>query len=125
MFFRLPDGAARGGELAQCPPVEDHSDQRAAPRYVLELDLAEMLLDDLLDDGEAEPGALGAGGHIGLGHPRPLGGEADAGVGDLDRNLAPLLADGDADAILALAALALLALLLDRLDAVLDDVGQR
>ena len=59
--------------------------QRAAAGAVLELDLAEMLLDDLLDDGEAEAGALGAGGHIGLGHPRPLGRQADAGVGDLDR----------------------------------------
>ena len=27
---------------------------------------AAMLLDDLLHDGEAEPGALGAGGHVGL-----------------------------------------------------------
>src|SRR5436309_8649388 len=112
-------------QLGERVAIEDHPHQRAAAGRILELDLAEMLLDDLLDDGEAEPGALGAGGHIGFGHPRPFDREADAGVDDLDRDLAPLFADRDPDLVLALATLAPLALELDRLDRVLDDVGQR
>src|SRR3954462_9357370 len=121
MFFRLPDGAATGGELAESAAIEDHPDQRATPECVLELDLAEMLLDDLLDDGEAEAGALGAGGHVGLGHPRPFGRQADAGVTDLDPDLGSLLADRDGDAIgvRRLTALSLLAFPLNRFDAVL------
>src|ERR1700712_5136748 len=88
IFFRMSDGTA-AGELAERLPVEDHPDQRAAFCLVLEFDLAEMLLDDLLDDGEPEPRPLHPRGHIGLGHPRPLGRKADAGVGDLDRDLGP------------------------------------
>src|SRR4051812_33912737 len=65
--------------------VEDEAHPAASARFVLKLDGSEMFLDDLLDDREAEPGALGAGGHIGLGEAAALGGKADAAVVDLDR----------------------------------------
>ena len=57
---------------------------RAAARAVGEGDRAEMLLDDLLDDREAEAGAARARRHIGLDDAVALGGQADAVVGDGD-----------------------------------------
>ena len=61
---------------------------RAAARPVEEGDLAHMLLDDLLDDREAEPGAPHARRHIGLGQPLAVLGKADAGVEHVDDEVA-------------------------------------
>src|SRR5688572_20116309 len=46
---------------------ESQSDACAAFRTILQEQAAAMVLHDLLDDGQAEAGALLAGGHIGLG----------------------------------------------------------
>ena len=66
---------------------------------VLELDLAEMLLDDLLDDGETEPGALGARRHIGLGQAFPFFGQPDARVEHVDHHLLAISPQTDLDAV--------------------------
>src|SRR5689334_6850494 len=83
-----------------------------------------MVLDDLLDDGEAEARALGPSRHIGLGQSPALGRQADAAVGYLDPEAALLLDDADGDAV-ALTSAPFIALLLNSLDAVLDNVGHR
>ena len=88
-------------------------------------DLAQMLLDDLLDDREAEAGAAHAGRHIGLGQPLAVLGEADAGVEHVDDELPVLVVQLQLDAIAGEAMLAAIASAFDRLDAILDDIGQR
>src|SRR5581483_4704854 len=47
IFFRMFDNGA-AGQLGERVTIEDHPHQRAAARRILELNLAEMLLDDLL-----------------------------------------------------------------------------
>src|SRR3546814_14873224 len=60
--------------------VECHAGDRSAAGPVQKLEAAEMLLDDLLDDGEAQPRSAHAGGDIGLGDAVPLAGKAEAVV---------------------------------------------
>src|ERR1051325_6703929 len=50
-------------------PPEYQTDTRAATLAVIQREMAAMILHDLLDDGETEPGPLAARGHIGLGQP--------------------------------------------------------
>jgi hypothetical protein len=69
-------------ELFERFGVEADRDDGAAAVAVGEGDRAEMLLDDLLDDREAEPGAAAAGGHIGLDDAVALDRQPDAVVGD-------------------------------------------
>src|SRR5262245_42817485 len=60
----LRSGGGRGaGEVER---REDQRDARAARRRVLDREAAAVLVDDLLHDGESEPGALGLGRHVGL-----------------------------------------------------------
>ena len=77
----------------------------------------------LLDDREAEAGAAHARRHIGLGDALALGGQADAVVGDLDRRARRPRSATASCAIVA--GRPLVGLRLDRLDRILDDVGQR
>src|SRR4051812_36715841 len=50
---------------------------------IVQRDFAAMVLHDLADDGQAQPRALGAGGHIGFGEAvAMLGRQADAVVRD-------------------------------------------
>src|SRR3954466_13930953 len=108
------------GETAQRVAVKDETHKAAPARFILKVDAAEMFLDDLLDDGEAEAGALGAGGHIGFGQALALGRKADAGIGDLDRQARALLADAHGDlAAFPAPGFSFVIFLLDRLDSVL------
>jgi len=105
--------------------VEGDAHMRAAARPVEEGDLAEMLLDDLLHDREAEARAAHARRHVRLGQPLPLFRKADAGVHDVDDQLAIVLADLQVDAIAGEVVLSPAPPRLDRLDGVLDDVAER
>src|SRR3546814_15797329 len=60
--------------------VECHAGDRSAAGPVQKLEAAEMLLDDLLDDREAQPRSAHAGGDIGPGDAVPLAGKAEAVV---------------------------------------------
>src|SRR6185369_6552052 len=70
--------------------IEGH--HRAAALGRSEGHFAAMFLDDLLDDGEAETGALLARGHVGLGDPLAVLRQTDPVVGDRDRDALPLAA---------------------------------
>lgn len=110
------------GQRRQRGRVEAHRHDGAAAVAIGKLDNTQVLLDDLLDDGQAQPGAAGAGGHIRLDDPLAVERQADPVVLDRDDDAHALAADADADrAALALA----LSPGLNRLDAVLDDVGER
>src|SRR3954462_13747133 len=93
MGGKLGRAADEAGERFR---VEDETHQSAPSPCVVKLEAAEMFLDDLLDDGEAEPSALDPGGDVGLGQPAALGGQAHAAVLDLDGH--PPLVGQDADA---------------------------
>src|SRR4051794_30258243 len=69
-----------GGERRELVGIESDSDMSPPARTVEEGDLAHMLLDDLLDDRQAQPGAAHPGGHIGLGQALPILGQPDSGV---------------------------------------------
>ena len=63
---------------------------RAVRRAVRELDAAVVLVDDLLDDREAEAGALRLGRHVGLERPvQHVVGEPGAAVGERERRARP------------------------------------
>src|ERR1700732_2641556 len=74
--------------IAGLGTVEDQHDAGAAAVAVIEDQLAAVIFHDLLDDGETEPGALGARRHIGLGQAlAPFGRQAAAIVLDDERDL--------------------------------------
>src|SRR6056297_1941692 len=64
---------------------------------ILQHQRAAMFLDDLLDDRQAQPGALLARCHVGLEQPRAVLRKADAVIGNGDHRLAVLGAALDAD----------------------------
>src|SRR3546814_1915960 len=85
-------------------------------------DLAEMLLDDFLDDRETQASAADTGRHIGFGDPIPFAWEPDAIVDYRDHKLISLLGNGDfhlAVPVIDLAAR------FDGLGRVLDEIGAR
>ena len=85
-----------------------------------------MLLDDLLDDREAEAGAAHPRRHIRLGQPLAVLGQADAGVENVDDQLVPV-ASCTRSSTRSPARLCSPRLRRDfnRFDRVLDDIGQR
>src|SRR5688572_21712807 len=58
-----------------------------------------MLLDDLLDDRQAEAGAADPRGHVRLGQPLAVFGQADAGVENVDDELAVVALQTNLDAV--------------------------
>src|SRR6185312_5386240 len=95
------DGGRSGVGLcdgARLDAMEDEHDARAAAFAVLERKLAAVILHDLLDDGEAEPGTLGARRHVRLGEPlAPLARQAAAAILDDERGLPGRLGDAHGD----------------------------
>src|SRR5689334_10346512 len=80
------------------PAGEHETDARAAARRILEPELAAVILHDLLDDRQAEAGALGAGRDVGLGQAiAPLDRQPLAVVVDLDDGRALGVAQADHD----------------------------
>ncbi len=73
-----------------------------APCPVEEGDLAAVLLDDLLDDREPEPGAAHPSRHVGLGQPLAILGQADAGIENVDHELLAFAPKAQVDAVAGL-----------------------
>src|SRR5215472_6963614 len=74
--------------------MEDEHDARAASLAILQYQLSTMIFHDLLDDGEAQPGALGPRRDVRLGQAlAALGGQAAAVVLDDERGLPARLDD--------------------------------
>ena len=81
-------------EAGQSLDVEDQADQGpAAAGGVVELDAPEMLLDDLLDDCEAQPRPPDARRHIWFRQPLALLGQPYARVQDVDDQMPIVFAD--------------------------------
>ena len=64
--------------------IERDPDMGPSPRTIEKGNFAKMFLDDLLDDGEPQPGPAHARRHIRLGEPLALFGQPDPGVDDVD-----------------------------------------
>ena len=119
-FVRRRSGRARPrrSEMRTSVPPPDRSSEG---------DLAAMFLDDLLDDREAEPGALRARRHIGFGDPVAVLRQADAGVAErrCSKIAARSRSKPNVDAVPARLCSPPALTALDRFDGVLDDVGER
>src|SRR5256885_6744704 len=84
-----------------------------------------MLLDDLLDDREAKPGAAHPRRHVRLGQPLAVFGKPHAGIEDVDHKVAVLVVELKFDAVAGEAMLAAIHPSFNGFDAVLYNVGQR
>src|SRR5689334_3045205 len=84
-------------QLSERILIERQAHARTAAGAIFQRYRPGMLLDDALDDREAEAGAARARRHIGLGQPVAVGRQADAGVLDRDDQLPAVLAQADRD----------------------------
>ena len=98
---------------------------RSAARPVEKGDLADMFLDDLLDDRETEAGAAHPRGHIGFGQPLAVLGKADAGVQHIEDEIAVFFVQTQLDAIAGKAVFAAILPSFNGFYAVLHDIGER
>src|SRR4051794_11338242 len=94
------------GERRELVGIECDADVGPAARAIEKGDLAHMLLDDFLDDRQAQPGAAHARRHIGLGQAFAILGQPDACIEHVDDQLVALAPEAQIDAIAGQAVLA-------------------
>src|SRR6478672_3540629 len=97
---------------------------RPSPRPVEESDLAKMLLDNLLDDREAESGPPHPRRHIRFGEPLPIFRKADTGIEHVDDEALLLLVQLQLDTISGNAMLTTIPPTLNGFNAILDNIRE-
>src|SRR6478672_1372276 len=98
---------------------------RASAGSIEEGDFAHMFLDDLLHDGEAKASPSHTRRHIGLGDSFPVLGQADAGVQDVDHEVAAVAVQTHVDAVPGKTVFAASATTFNGFHSILDNIRER